>query len=89
MRGLFRVVHCGQITEFTTKENNQCQKRTIVLRELGGQYENTFVVTLLGNEATVNYAPNDILYGVLRFVGWEYNGSYYQEVTVKELLPFK
>ena len=40
-------------------ENGVLNKRTLVLQELGGKYENSYVVTTLGNLATIEFAEGD------------------------------
>ena len=48
---ILRVVKCGEC--FTVKseksEGGVLNKRTLVLQELGGKYENCYVVSALGN----------------------------------------
>ena len=52
---ILRVVKCGEC--FTVKsekgEGGVLNKRTLVLQELGGKYENSYVVSVLGNLASI------------------------------------
>lgn len=88
MRNVFRVVSCGEM--FTLKsektENGVLNKRNLVLQELGGRFEDQFVVSLLGNSASCQYYPGDIVYGVLRFQVREYNQQTFQDITVNDLI---
>ena len=61
-------------------------KSTIVLQELGGKYENTYVVTLLGNAATCQYYSGDLVFAALRFTTREYNGVTYQDIMANEMI---
>ena len=42
-------------------ENGVLNKRTLVLQELGGKYEDSYVVTALGNLATIEWAEVDVI----------------------------
>lgn len=54
---ILRVVKCGEC--FTVKseksEGGMLNKRTLVLQELGGKYEPTYVVSVLGSLATLEF----------------------------------
>ena len=85
---IIRVVKCGEC--FTVKseksENGVLNKRTLVLQELGGKYEPTYVVSVLGNMATLQYNEGDIVIATLRFQAREYNGQMYMDVVAIELI---
>ena len=85
---ILRVVKCGEC--FTVKseksENGVLNKRTLVLQELGGKYEPTYVVSVLGNMATLQYNEGDIVIATLRFQAREYNGQMYMDVVAIELI---
>ena len=55
-------------------EGGQISKCNIVLQELGGKYENSYVATILGEQAK------------LRFSTREYNGQVYQDIVVNEIV---
>ena len=85
---ILRVVKCGEC--FTVKseksEGGVLSKRTLVLQELGGKYEPTYVVSALGNLATVQFDEGDIVIATLRFQSREYNGQVFMDVVATELI---
>ena len=85
---ILRVVKCGEC--FTVKseksEGGVLNKRTLVLQELGGKYEPTYVVSVLGNLATVQFDEGDIVIATLRFQSREYNGQMFMDVVATELI---
>ena len=85
---ILRVVKCGEC--FTVKseksEGGVLNKRTLVLQELGGKYEPTYVVSALGNLATVQFDEGDIVIATLRFQSREYNGQVFLDVVATELI---
>ena len=85
---ILRVVKCGEC--FTVKseksEDGVLNKRTLVLQELGGKYEPTYVVSVLGNLATVQCDEGDIVIATLRFQSREYNGQVFMDVVATELI---
>ena len=85
---ILRVVKCGEC--FTVKseksENGVLNKRTLVLQELGGKYEPTYVVSVLGNMATLQYNEGDIVIATLRFQAREYNGQMFMDIVAIELI---
>ena len=58
----------------------------LVLQELGGKYEPTYVVSVLGNLATVQFDEGDIVIATLRFQSREYNGQVFMDVVATELI---
>ena len=66
---ILRVVKCGDC--FTVKseksEGGVLNKRTLVLQELGGKYEPTYVVSALGNLASIQFSEGDLVIATLRF----------------------
>lgn len=61
-------------------------KCNIVLKELGGKFENSYVATVLGESAKVRFAQNDLVVAALRFSTREYNGQVYQDIVVNEIM---
>lgn len=84
MKSLFKVVSQSEPVSINT-QNGQMQKSTIVLQEVGGKYENSFVASLIGGQVKV--CPGDIVWAALRFSAREYNGSTYQDITIQEIVP--
>ncbi len=82
-----KVVKCGDaFTVKSEKSENGLRKRNIVLQELGGKYEDQFVVATLGELADVPMKEGDIVLAALRFHAREYNGQQYQDITATELI---
>ena len=85
---ILRVVKCGEC--FTVKsekcEGGVLNKRTLVLQELGGKYENSYVVTALGNLASIQFDEGEIVIATLRFQSREYNGQMFMDVVATELI---
>ena len=85
---ILRVLKCGEC--FTVKseksENGVLNKRTLVLQELGGKYENSYVVSALGNLATIQFGEGDIVIATLKFQVREYNGQAFMDVVATEII---
>ena len=85
---ILRVLKCGEC--FTVKseksEGGVLNKRTLVLQELGGKFEPTYVVSALGNLATIQFDEGDIVIATLRFQSREYNGQMFMDVVATELI---
>ena len=85
---ILRVVKCGEC--FTVKseksEGGVLNKRTLVLQELGGKYEPTYVVSALGNLATIQFSEGDWVIATLKFQVREYNGQVFMDVVATELI---
>ena len=91
MSKIFKVVQQGQAFAVQSKSapNGQTMKCGIILRELGGEYENTYMCTLWGNDASVVYQSGDLVVAALRFSTHEYQGpqgtQVFQDISVKEI----
>ena len=85
---ILRVVKCGEC--FTVKseksEGGVLNKRTLVLQELGGKFEPTYVVSALDNLATIQFDEGDIVIASLRFQSREYNGQMFMDVVATEII---
>lgn len=88
MKTLFKVVNQSQPSTVQKQDGTSISKCTIVLQEIGGKYENTFVATLLGNAATCRFYPGDYVWAALRFSSREYQGNAYQDITVQDIVSF-
>ena len=84
----FKVTKCGDAFSVKSEkaENGQLQKRNLVLQELGGKYENQYVVAALGSLAALPMKEGDLVIATLRFQAREYNGQQYQDITATELI---
>ena len=92
MKTIFlRVKKCGVMTTVQSEksENGMLNKRTLVLQELGGKYENSYVVTTLGNLATIEFAEGELVIANLRFQTREYNGQAFMDVIANEIEKIK
>ena len=88
MKSIFKIIAQTEPQTINT-QNGQTQKSIVVLQELGGKYENSFAATLLGNMASLKFYQNDIVYAALRFQHREYNGQYYMDCTVQDIIKFQ
>lgn len=88
---VLRVKKCGVMTTVQSEksENGMLNKRTLVLQELGGKYENSYVVTTLGNLATIEFAEGELVIANLRFQTREYNGQAFMDVIANEICKIK
>jgi hypothetical protein len=53
---------------------------------LGGKYANCYVVIVLGNLATIEWAENQLVAADLRFQTHEYNGQVFMDVVANEIV---
>ena len=88
MKKFFRVVAQSETFSVPSQkaEGGQIRKCNIVLQELGGKYENSYVATILGEQAKMRFAQNDLVVAALRFSTREYNGQVYQDIVVNEIV---
>ena len=85
---ILRVVKCGECFSVKSEksEGGMLNKRTLVLQELGGKYEPTYVVSVLGSLATLEFQEDDLVIATLRFSSREYNGQMFMDVVATEVL---
>ena len=85
---ILRVKKCGQMTTVQSEksESGVLNKRTLVLQELGVKFEDCYVVTALGNLATIEFAEGELVIANLRFQTREYNGQVFMDVIANELI---
>ena len=67
-------------------ETGTIQKCNIVLRELGGKFENEFVCAMLGNLAACRFYEGDVVVATLRFSTHEYQGQTFQEILATDIV---
>ena len=88
MKKFFRVI--AQSEPFAVQsqkaEGGQISKCNIVLQELGGKFENSYVATILGEQANMHFVKNELVVASLRFSTREYNGQVYQDIVVNEII---
>ena len=88
MKPFFRVMAQSDTFAVPSQkaEGGQISKCNIVLRELGGKYENSYVATMLGEQANMRFAKDELVAAALRFSTREYNGQVYQDIVVNEIV---
>ena len=88
MKSIFKVI--AQSEPFAVQsqkaEGGQISKCNIVLQELGGKYENSYVATILGEQANMHFVKNELVVASLRFSTREYNGQIFQDIVVNEII---
>ena len=67
-------------------EAGQIQKCNIVLKELGGKFENEYVCAMLGNLAACRFCEGDVVLATLRFSTHEYQGQTFQEILATDIV---
>lgn len=85
MKTLLKVVSQTEPVTINT-QNGATQKSLLVLQEVGGKYDDSYVAALIGNQ--IKLYAGDLVWAALRFSAREYNGSNYQDITVQEIIPF-
>lgn len=88
MKQLFKVI--AQQAPFTVNKSDGAplNKSIIVLQEIGSKHEDSYVCHLLGNTALCKFTPGDFVYASLRFQHSEYQGKFYNEITVQDIVSF-
>ena len=85
---ILKVVKCGEMTSVPSEkaENKVLNKRTLVLQELGGRYENQYVAAAFGTLATLRFEDGCLVAATLRFQTHEHNGVEYQDVVANDIV---
>ena len=88
MKKIFKVVAQSETFAVPSQkaEGGQISKCNVVLQEPGGKYENSYVATVLGEQANIRFAKGDLVVASLRFSTREYNGQTYQDIVVSEII---
>ena len=88
---LLRVLKVGEMFSVKSEksETGVLNKRNLMLKELGGKFENEYAVSVLGNAASLVFYENDLVVVTLRFLTREYNGQVFQDITVTDIYPLK
>ena len=88
MKSFFRVQAQSETFQVPSQkaEGGQVSKCNIVLQELGGKFENSYVATVLGEQAKMRFAKDELVVASLRFSTREYNGQVYQDIVVNEII---
>ena len=85
---ILKVVRQGEAfsVQSSKQESGSIQKCNIVLRELGGKFENEYVCAMLGNLAACRFYEGDVVVATLRFSTHEYQGQTFQEVLATDIV---
>ena len=85
---ILKVLKCGELFSVKSEktEGGSLNKRNLVLQELGGKYENQYVVSALGAQAAVELKEGNLVIATLRFQSREYNGQAFQDIIATELI---
>ena len=88
---ILKVVRQGEAfsVQSSKQESGSIQKCNIVLRELGGKFENEYVCAMLGNLAACRFYEGDIVCATLRFSTHEYQGQTFQEILATDIVKLK
>ena len=88
---ILRVVRQGEAfgVQSSKSESGTIQKCNIVLRELGGKFENEYVCAMLGSLAACRFYEGDVVAATLRFSTHEYQGQVFQEVLCTDIVNIK
>lgn len=88
MKQFFKVIAQQEPFQVNKSDGSTLNKCTIVLQEIGGKYENSYVCNLLGNSALCKFYPGDLVFAALRFQHSEYQGKFYNEISVQDIVSF-
>jgi len=88
MKQFFKVIAQQEPFSVTKQDGSQLSKCIIVLQEIGGKFENSYACNLLGNSALCKFYPGDLVFASLRFTHSEYQGRFYNEISVQDIISF-
>ena len=85
---ILKVVRQGEAfsVQSSKQESGTIQKCNIVLKELGGKFENEYVCAMLGNLAACRFNEGDLVVATMRFSTHEYQGQTFQEILATEIV---
>ena len=88
MKKIFKVVAQSDTFAVPSQkaEGGQVNKCNVVLQDVGGKYENSYVAAVLGEQANIRFMRDDLVVASLRFSTREYNGQTYQDIVVTEII---
>ena len=91
MKGIFKVMAQSETFAVPSQkaEGGQVNKCNIILQDIGGKYENSYVAAVLGEQANIRFMRDDLVVASLRFSTREYNGQTYQDIVVTEIIKIK
>ena len=85
---ILKVVRQGEAfsVQSAKADGGQIKKCNIVLKELGGKFENEYVCAMLGNLAACRFYEGDVVLATLRFSTHEYQNQVFQEVLATDIV---
>ena len=85
---ILRVVRQGEAfgVQSAKAEGGTIQKCNIVLREMGGRFENEYVCAMLGSLAACRFYEGDVVAANLRFSTHEYQNQVFQEILCTDIV---
>jgi hypothetical protein len=88
MKGIYKVMAQSETFAVPSQkaEGGQVNKCNIILQDVGGKYENSYVAAVLGEQANIRFMRDDLVVASLRFSTREYNGQTYQDIVVTEII---
>ena len=88
MKGIFKIMAQSDTFAVPSQkaEGGQVNKCNIILQDIGGKYENSYVAAVLGEQANIRFMRDDLVVASLRFSTREYNGQTYQDIVVTEII---
>ena len=88
---ILKVVRQGEAfsVQSSKQESGTIQKCNIVLKELGGKFENEYVCAMLGNLAACRFYEGDLVVATMRFSTHEYQGQVFQEILATDIVKIK
>ena len=91
MKGIFKIMAQSDTFAVPSQkaEGGQVNKCNIILQDIGGKYENSYVAAVLGEQANIRFMRDDLVVASLRFSTREYNGQTYQDIVVTEIIKIK
>jgi hypothetical protein len=91
MKGIFKIMAQSDTFAVPSQkaEGGQVNKCNIILQDVGGKYENSYVAAILGEQANIRFMKDDLVVASLRFSTREYNGQTYQDIVVTEIIKIK
>ncbi|MDO4215739.1 MAG: hypothetical protein Q4D12_07485 [Bacteroidales bacterium] len=92
MTKIFKVVKQGAVSyvDAPKTESGKLAKSTLIVKELGGKFADTYACTLLGNDANSSYYEGELVAVELRFRAHEStSGAWFQDVTVEDIVKLK
>lgn len=89
MQQIFKVTNVGAIEQITSKKDGSTtSKRTIMLKEIGNEFSNEYVVTLFGKKAEMT-GYGQIVAADLRFLTHQSQFGTFQDVLATEIITLK